>query len=56
MIAGWDEGISTMRVGGKRQMYVPAELGYGSAGAGDDIPPDAPLFFECELKEVCSPA
>ena len=54
VIAGWDEGISTMRVGGKRQMYVPAELGYGSTGAGDDIPPDAPLFFECELKEVSS--
>ena len=36
--------------------YVPAELGYGSEGAGDDIPPDAPLFFECELKEVHSPA
>ena len=54
VIAGWDEGISTMRVGGKREMYVPSELGYGSTGAGDDIPPDAPLFFECELKEVSS--
>ena len=54
MIAGWDEGISTMKVGGKRQIYVPADLGYGSTGAGEDIPPDAPLFFECELKEVSS--
>ena len=35
--------------------YVPAELGYGSAGAGEDIPPDAPLFCDCELKEARSP-
>jgi len=54
VIPGWDEGILSMRVGGSRKLYVPSNLGYGSEGAGEAIPPDAPLFFECELKEISS--
>jgi peptidylprolyl isomerase len=52
VIAGWDQGVAGMKVGGKRKLTIPAHLGYGKRGAGADIPPDADLVFEIELLKI----
>ncbi|MFQ5492756.1 MAG: FKBP-type peptidyl-prolyl cis-trans isomerase [Candidatus Dojkabacteria bacterium] len=52
VIAGWEQGVQGMKVGGTRKLTVPPELGYGDAGSGEIIPPGATLIFEIELLEI----
>ncbi|MDF2629847.1 MAG: peptidylprolyl isomerase [Symbiobacteriaceae bacterium] len=52
VIRGWDEAVLTMKVGGRRRLLVPPDLGYGARGAGGVIPPNAELIFEIELLDI----
>jgi FKBP-type peptidyl-prolyl cis-trans isomerase FkpA len=52
VIRGWDEGVAGMKVGGRRMLTIPSEMGYGARGAGGVIPPNAALLFDVELLDV----
>ena len=52
MIQGWDKGVQGMKVDGERTLIIPADMAYGAQGAGARIPPNAPLIFDVELKDV----
>ena len=54
LIQGWQEGIPGMKVGGERRLFIPAELGYGEAGSGENIPPNSDLIFDIELFDTQS--